>query len=112
MKSSHKTIAVFVLGLLLGVALMLALRTGGSQVTTQAAVSASGAVSRSSSAITSVPSTKAPTTTYILNTSTKVFHKPTCSSVSQMSEKNKSTFTGSRQTIIDRGYRPCGRCNP
>lgn len=50
--------------------------------------------------------------TYILNKNTKKFHYPWCSSVDQMKEKNKIEFTGDRQTVIDRGYDPCGRCNP
>ena len=50
--------------------------------------------------------------TYILNTNTKKFHHPDCRSVSQMSEKNKQEFTGDRQELIDRGYEPCGNCNP
>jgi DNA-entry nuclease len=51
-------------------------------------------------------------TTYILNTNTKVFHYPSCSSVSQMSEKNKKSYTGTRDGAIEQGYNPCGRCNP
>ena len=50
--------------------------------------------------------------TYILNTSTKVFHRSDCSSVDEMSTKNKSQHTGTREDVIDRGYKPCGRCNP
>lgn len=51
-------------------------------------------------------------TTYILNTNTKKFHYPSCSSVDQMSEKNKQEYTGSRDDLISQGYSPCGRCNP
>ena len=50
--------------------------------------------------------------TYILNTSTKKFHRPGCSSVGQMKESNKEEFTGSRDNVIARGYGPCKRCNP
>ena len=50
--------------------------------------------------------------TYILNTSTKKFHRPDCSSVGQMKESNKEEFTGSRDDVIARGYDPCKRCNP
>ncbi len=50
--------------------------------------------------------------TYILNTNSKKFHKPGCSSVSQMSDKNKKEYTGSRQSLIDQGYSPCGNCKP
>lgn len=51
-------------------------------------------------------------TTYILNTNTKKFHYPSCSSVDQMSEKNKKEYTGDRDDLIDDGYEPCKRCNP
>lgn len=51
-------------------------------------------------------------TTYILNTSTKKFHKPSCSSVGQMNESNKQEYTGSREDLINQGYDPCKRCNP
>ncbi|MCD7724958.1 MAG: DNA/RNA non-specific endonuclease [Clostridiales bacterium] len=51
-------------------------------------------------------------TTYILNTNTKKFHYPDCSSVSQMSEKNKKEYTGNRDDLISQGYSPCGNCNP
>ncbi len=50
--------------------------------------------------------------TYILNTNTKKFHLPTCSSVNKMSASNKQEYTGSREDLIDLGYSPCGNCNP
>lgn len=50
--------------------------------------------------------------TYVLNTNTKKFHYPTCSSVDQMKEKNKEIYTGSREDVINMGYVPCKRCNP
>ena len=50
--------------------------------------------------------------TYILNTNSRVFHLPDCSSVSSMSDKNKEEFNGSRDKLIDEGYKPCSRCNP
>ena len=51
-------------------------------------------------------------TTYILNTNTHKFHYPYCSSVEQMSDKNKQEYTGNRDDIISMGYDPCKRCNP
>jgi DNA-entry nuclease len=52
------------------------------------------------------------TQTYILNTSSKKFHKPNCESVQKMSEKNKKQYSGTRQSLINNGYQPCGYCNP
>lgn len=49
---------------------------------------------------------------YILNTNTKKFHYPSCSSVRAMSEKNKWAVDYSRDRIIGMGYDPCKRCNP
>ena len=49
--------------------------------------------------------------TYVLNTNTKKFHYPTCSSVDDMKEKNKQIYTGSREEVINMGYAPCKRCN-
>lgn len=49
---------------------------------------------------------------YILNTNTKKFHYPTCSSVNDMKEKNKQEFFGTRDETIALGYSPCGRCMP
>ncbi len=49
---------------------------------------------------------------YVLNTNTKKFHYPSCSSVTRMSEKNKAFHTGTRDEVIAMGYAPCGSCNP
>lgn len=49
---------------------------------------------------------------YILNTNSKKFHYPTCSSVNDMKEKNKQEFFGTRDETIALGYSPCGRCKP
>lgn len=51
-------------------------------------------------------------TTYVLNTNTKKFHYPSCSSVDQMSAKNRQDFTGTREQVIAMGYDACKRCNP
>ncbi len=50
--------------------------------------------------------------TYILNTNSKKFHKLTCSGVNNISEKNKSEYTGTKSNLLMQGYTPCGNCNP
>lgn len=50
--------------------------------------------------------------TYIFNASTHKFHAPLYSSVTEMSEKNKIYFTGTRDEAIADGYVACGRCRP
>ncbi len=49
---------------------------------------------------------------YVMNLNTHKFHLPTCDSVKQMKEKNRRTYEGRRQDLIDRGYQPCKRCSP
>ncbi len=51
-------------------------------------------------------------TNYILNTKSKKFHLPECSSVNDMSKSNKQEYSGTRQNLISQGYDPCGSCNP
>ena len=60
----------------------------------------------------SVTGSEASQADYILNTNTKKFHYPTCSSVNDMKEKNKQEFFGTRDETIALGYSPCGRCKP
>lgn len=50
--------------------------------------------------------------TYVLNTNTKKFHLPSCSSVKDIKDKNKQEVTCSRDEVIDMGYVTCKRCNP
>ncbi len=54
----------------------------------------------------------APEYDYILNTNTHKFHYPNCSSVKKMKDKNKWEFHGTREEVIDMGYKPCGNCHP
>lgn len=49
---------------------------------------------------------------YILNTNTMKFHRPSCSSVNQMSDSNKWVYDGTREEVLNMGYEPCKRCNP
>lgn len=50
--------------------------------------------------------------TYILNTNTKKFHLPECSSVSQMRGENRQEISAVREQLIKDGYTPCKQCNP
>lgn len=51
-------------------------------------------------------------TQYVLNTSGKKFHLPSCASVKQMKAKNRQNYTGDRADLIAQGYEPCGNCKP
>ena len=59
-----------------------------------------------------VPPEVASGTTYVLNTSSKKFHRPNCSSVKVMSADNRQDYTGDRDTLISWGYLPCKNCDP
>ena len=48
---------------------------------------------------------------YIGNRNTKKFHHFNCTSVNDMKGSNKVSFS-SREDAIDKGYAPCGRCDP
>lgn len=49
------------------------------------------------------------TVTYILNTSSKKFHLPTCD---QLPTNNRKDTNESRESLIEQGYSPCGGCKP
>lgn len=51
-------------------------------------------------------------TTYVLNTNSMKFHEPACSSVTDMSAKNRSDTTKTRDEVVAMGYAPCGACKP
>lgn len=50
--------------------------------------------------------------TYVLNTNSHKFHKPSCASAKKTSSKNRKDFNGSRDEVISQGYTPCKNCNP
>lgn len=50
-------------------------------------------------------------TPYIGNVNTKKFHRFNCASVNDINEGNKA-YIASREEAIDKGYKPCGRCDP
>ena len=49
---------------------------------------------------------------YVLNTNSKVFHKPSCLSVKKISDKNKSIVSCSADKLTEKGYQPCKICKP
>lgn len=88
--------------------------SGGNSAVSQSAADKSG-TQQAAVQTESVKETSAPVSTgteYILNTNTKKFHYPSCSSVKQMKASNKKKYTGSRDDLIAQGYDPCKKCNP
>ena len=51
-------------------------------------------------------------TTYILNTNTLKFHRLSCESVSEMSDRNREATDKTREQLIEEGYKPCNNCRP
>lgn len=51
-------------------------------------------------------------TTYVLNKNTKKFHYADCAGAKSIKDKNRTTYTGSRDEVIANGYQPCKKCNP
>lgn len=58
------------------------------------------------------PTPERPQVTYVLNTNTYRFHRPSCPSVDEMNQRNRRDFYGTREELIEMNYRPCGRCDP
>lgn len=52
------------------------------------------------------------TYSYVLNSGTMKFHKPSCNSVKKIAPDNYSTYEGTREEVIAKGYDPCGNCHP
>lgn len=74
---------------------------------------ASKADTESAPAVEEKPQESAPAVTneltYVLNTKTKKFHKPSCGS---LPTTNRQDSSESRESIIAQGYVPCKKCNP
>lgn len=49
---------------------------------------------------------------YVLNTNTKKFHLPSCSSADDIKATNRQEYSGNREDLIAQGYVPCKRCDP
>ena len=49
---------------------------------------------------------------YIINKSSKKFHRTDCSTIKSMKSANREKFTGSRDELLKMGYEPCKHCNP
>lgn len=56
--------------------------------------------------------TPEPELDYVLNTNTKKFHYPDCSSVDFIKPENRLDYTGTRSSVIAQGFDSCGKCKP
>ena len=85
-----------------------------------------GGIGGNSTQQTNPPETEPPATTqppetdppadngrdYVVNTNTKKFHYPSCSSADDIKDSNRWEYHGTRDDLIDMGYVPCKRCDP
>ena len=60
----------------------------------------------------SAPSNDEKNAKYVLNTSSKKIHRPSCDSVTDMNPKNKAVSYESKEVLIKKGYSTCKSCNP
>ena len=95
--------------------------TGSSALSGEKITTSKPATTKKTTTTQKPATTKKPTTTssivspvfsYIVNTHSKKFHYPYCSSADDISAQNRLETSDSRQTLIDKGYSPCGRCKP
>ena len=49
---------------------------------------------------------------YVLNTSSMKFHYPSCSGAKDIAEWNREDVKATRKELIEKGYDPCGLCEP
>ncbi len=61
---------------------------------------------------TDSPSSPSEECDYILNTSSKKFHYPSCRSAATIADHNRQEYTRTRDQLIAMGYSPCGNCDP
>ena len=66
----------------------------------------------SKEAANSVVSSDGNKVSYILNTNSKKFHLPDCSSAKSIKQESKKEWNGTREELMKQGYSPCGVCKP
>ncbi len=57
-----------------------------------------------------IPEQQNTTETYVLNTSTKKIHHPTCNDVKKIKPSNYATSSSSTSDLMAQGYSLCGHC--
>ena len=49
---------------------------------------------------------------YVINTNTRKFHVPSCSSVRKINAENRLDYYGTKEDLLNQGYEPCQKCYP
>lgn len=60
--------------------------------------------------VVDIPTEENQVSIFILNTSRKKIHLPSCNSVEQMADHNKKKYTGTIADLRKEGYQPCQNC--
>ncbi len=60
----------------------------------------------------SLPSSATENASYVVNTNSFKFHLPSCSSTDDISAENRWETKDSRDSLVAKGYSPCGKCKP
>ncbi len=111
---SHRRIAALILLLVLMTAL-----AGCGRRTTEVLITEHGPAAaempeavRASEASSSPAGDPAAIESYVINRNSRVFHRPSCSSVGKIAEKNREDVETTREDLIAQGYDPCKSCKP
>ncbi len=108
--------AAIILVLLIALIVMLAMNIVSNKKAAQTAASAPAVTASAEAPDTGALDTggtgteAAAAQKYVVNTSTKKFHKPSCKHAK--SSSNVKTMTTTRDSLIEEGYAPCGTCKP
>ena len=49
---------------------------------------------------------------YVINKRSGIFHYPSCDGAREISEHNREEVTATRKELTEKGYMPCGSCEP
>ncbi len=73
-------------------------------------VASTEATTESTTEVTKGPADEQGDPDYVVNINSRKIHRPTCSSVDDMAERNKWYFYGTLEELKEMGYEPCKRC--
>ena len=49
---------------------------------------------------------------YVIDSNNKTFHYYSCDNVAAVDEFNVYSYFGTRDTLLDKGFKPCDKCKP
>lgn len=49
---------------------------------------------------------------YVIDSNNKTFHYYSCDNVAAVDELTVYSYFGSRDTLLDKGFKPCDKCKP